>query len=87
MTYSALRWFDVLPSKNAEWGPFSFYALCAIWIAFGGIGVAGFYAPDFIAHNLYRLEQPIQFRFSLRTMLIATTLSAALLGLGVWLER
>jgi hypothetical protein len=26
-------------------------------------------------------------RFSLRTMLIATTLAAVLLGLGVWLAR
>ena len=73
------------PARMQNGGHSVFTPCVAIWIAFGGIGVAGFYAPDLIAHNLYRLEQPIQFRFTLRTLLIATTLVAVLLGLGVWL--
>jgi hypothetical protein len=75
------RWLEWLPGKNAEWGPFTLPALCITWVAVFGIGAVGFLAPDFIARNWYKLEQPMQLRFSLRTLMIAMTLITSLLGM------
>jgi peptidoglycan biosynthesis protein MviN/MurJ (putative lipid II flippase) len=81
------RWAELLPRKNAEWGPFTFRLACASWIALFGIVAVGFLAPDFVARNLYKLEQPLQLHFSLRTMLIVTTLVAVVLGLVCYTVR
>jgi hypothetical protein len=81
------RWLEWLPRKNSEWGPLTFPTMCIAWVVVFGIGVVGFLAPDFIARNLYKLEQPVQLRFSLRSLLIVTTFLAVVLGMIVWLDR
>ena len=45
----------------------------------------GFLAPAFVVRHLHKREGP--WRFSLRTMLIATTLVAVVLGMIAWLDR
>jgi hypothetical protein len=81
IAFVVFQWLHYMPGRNSEWGPFTLPFVLAMLISLFGIGAIGFLTPDVIARNLYKLEQPLELQFNLRTLFIAMTAIALLLGI------